>query len=52
MDYFGTRGNTARWIQSFLSNRKQKVLLDGEMSSDKPILSGVPKAQCLDPYSS
>ena len=36
-------------MQSFLSNRKQKVLLDGEMSSEKDVLSGVPQGTVLGP---
>ena len=49
LQFYGVRGNTAKWIQSFLSNRKQKVLLEGEMSSEKDILSGVPQGTVLGP---
>ena len=37
------RSNAAKLIQSFLSNRKWKVLLEGEMSSEKDVLSVVPQ---------
>ena len=47
LQYYEVRCNTAKWIQSFLSNRKQKVLLEGEMSLEKYILSGVPQGTVL-----
>ena len=49
LQYYGVRGNTAKWIQSFLSNSKQKVLLEGEMSSEKDVLSAVPQGTVLGP---
>lgn len=32
LDYYGVRGKLSRWIQSFLSNRKQQVVLEGGLS--------------------
>ena len=33
MENSGVRGNTWRWVRSFLSDRTQQVLLDGEKST-------------------
>lgn len=43
MENYGIRGNTWRWVRSFLSDRTQQVLLDGEKSSQLPVVSGVPQ---------
>ena len=48
LDYYGIRGNTLLWINSFLSNRQQCVVVYGEKSSYLPVLSGSPKALRLD----
>ena len=39
MENYGIRGNTWRWVRSFLSDRTQQVLLDGEKSSQLPVVS-------------
>ena len=49
LKFYGVDGTTLAWISSFLSNRKQLVLLDGVKSSEKEVLSGVP--QGTDPCS-
>jgi hypothetical protein len=34
---------TKNWIQSFLQNIQQRVLLEGAASEQAPVLSGVPQ---------
>ena len=45
----GINGRVVTWIQSFLSNRSQSVVLDGEHSDSCPVLSGAPQGSVLGP---
>ena len=49
LDYYGIRGSTHKWINSWLSGRTQKVVLDGQASDPVPVLSGVPQESVLGP---
>ena len=44
---FGITGNVLRWLNDFLSERKQRVTLLGETSQALPVLSGVPQGSIL-----
>ena len=49
LEAYGIRGNLHRWIQSFLCNRRMKVVVDGESSSEANVDSGVPQGTVLGP---
>ena len=46
---YGIRSTTLRWIQAFLSNRRQRVAIEGEESDTVPVPSGVPQGSVLGP---
>jgi hypothetical protein len=43
LDNYGISGNIWNWISAFLNKRQQRVVLDGEVSSQMPGVSGVPQ---------
>ena len=47
LEYYGIRGSTHRWINSWLYGRTQQVVLDGQASDPVPVLSGVPQGSVL-----
>ena len=49
LDYYGIKGSTHKWIDSWLSGRTQKVVLDGQASDLVPVLSGVLQGSFLGP---
>ena len=49
LDYYGIRGSTLRWINSFLSDRTQKVILEGAVFDTVKVTSGVPQVSVLGP---
>ena len=42
LDNYGIRETTPNWIQNFLTNRTQKVVVDGSSSVSAHVKSGVP----------
>ena len=49
LDYYGIRGSTRKWINSWLSGRTRQVILDDQASDPVPVLSGVPQGSVLGP---
>ena len=49
LDHCGVRGNIHGWLESWLTTREQKVLVDGEKSRLVKIKSGVPQGTVLRP---
>ncbi len=45
----GISGPILHWITAFLTNRTQRVLLDGSSSETVPVSSGVPQGTVLYP---
>ena len=46
---FGISGSALNWIESYLSNRTQRIYIDGVMSSNFNLKFGVPQGSCLGP---
>jgi hypothetical protein len=49
MKQFGIKGKLHSWIESFISNRYQQVLVDGKLSRKEKVISGVPQGTVLGP---
>ena len=51
LEYYGIRGSTHKWINSWLSGRTQQVVLDGQASDPVPVLPGHRCAPGISPRS-
>ena len=49
LDYYGVRGTAQEWFKSYLSNRTQRVSINGVLSNDLEIKYGVPQGSILGP---
>jgi hypothetical protein len=43
LKYYGIQTHTLSWIQAFLTDRTQTVVIDGVTSNTVPVTSGVPQ---------
>ena len=46
---YGIDGKLNRWVEQFLTNRQQRVMVEGEFSGFDQVLSGVPQGTVLGP---
>uniref|UniRef100_A0A8R1IK67 Reverse transcriptase domain-containing protein n=1 Tax=Caenorhabditis japonica TaxID=281687 RepID=A0A8R1IK67_CAEJA len=47
---FGLNGYLLGWLSDFLSNRDQKIIVNGSLSLPKPVKSGVPQGSRLESW--
>jgi len=47
LSHYGIRGPILTWLQAFLSNRSQRVIVDNATSHTTCVLSGVPQGTVL-----
>ncbi|KAI8513750.1 hypothetical protein Bbelb_080740 [Branchiostoma belcheri] len=50
LSQYGIDGKLHGWIQAFLTDRKQRVCIDGEMSDWAKVTSGIPLGSVLGPF--
>jgi retron-type reverse transcriptase len=47
--FFGITGTQLKWFESYLNNRVQQCLINGQLSSPKTITCGVPQGSIMGP---
>ena len=49
LEQYGIKGKLLNWIKSFLEDRYQQVIVEGELSRKEKVMSGVPQGTVLGP---
>ena len=49
LSHYGVTGVSLAWFKDYLSNRKQRVVYQGEQSSEQTVRTGVPQGSILGP---
>ena len=49
LEHYGVRRELLNWIKNYLSNRTQKVIVEGKISDSVTVISGVPQGTVLEP---